>query len=1315
MLLEKYASRLKWNEDTAGGSNWYDIDFSNPSQFVRYGLAEEYFVKGIEYLVSTYPYYGSWKEKHEWYLSLTLCDRYFFNNILPESNGYITFSAEGWGTQADFNGGLAEPVNKEYIKFFGGPNNPFSDFFTSNIFDESKKRTSNLKISQKNTIEFFLKRDQNPDPDATTHYECVFDLLNGTEYGDADYSRISIIVMQDTALAIPTLFVQKEYVIDTKMSQIELEELGDGFWHHYAIVISLETLAVSFKIYVDGVLRKEETVAGTTHVEVEENLIGYLGAYQGVIDPGFLQIAPGALKGTFSMDEFRFWKEERTQEEIQLFSRTCSYGGTNTDEENLDLGVYFKFNEGVVGVYARDSVVLDCSGRFSNGTWAGYTNSSRSLGSAFVDGNFSTSEEKDICVYSEHPDILLLIDEYQKIGSVYDIKNGSSFLKMLPRWIRDQNEQTSLSDLRVLSHIIGSFFDTIYILGYNLLFAKGQDYNFDGLKNIDSSISFLTSFGIKVSDIIDNVDWEEFALGCGDDGLFELSIEKIKRTILNNLSNEIVSLKKAKGTNKSIFGVLRNFGVAEDVVRVFSYDINSPVEPTENRIIKNRRKRAVDFSKEENSEATIFNSRSPESSESEIIPGISSDYDRYAISFESQHVFSDVSHLSSEMSSIFGCHSVTLSGGNYIFKVPATDFRVYLYRTIGTNNASFYLSVGSNLGNVNLNSDVFSDVLNGSHWNFCVSFYNKNDLVSGFVADPVANDCYVKFSGYRNDFGEVGDSFEIEQAINATIFQRMIENDKKVYLGADRINFTGAINGLFGYGCSKALGLRVWLSRLTEEELENHLLDVDATGIGYLNDVYAYASQDRAFYKRVLDWQFENAPEPYELAPYDYVVDRIEDYKGVYTVKTGCSDLLGKRMPAEGCFFGLPNKSDIFTDVYVYANEETGRGIISDKNGISVSPSYEADRFSRFFEPPRLKYSFEKSLIFPLNEIIYDFFGGLKYLNELFSDGEQKYSVEYYRLKDACRTFFSQINNEFLDFEKFYTYYKWIDSSVGLLLNQFVSSVMESDDDGGILKTTICNHDLCRDKYWWKREQETREKQEYEAVVIGRDSLDYTWNVGHYESGGLFEQTLWWKERANRQTSTVATGDVAVDVSREEIRKVSIGGETPNYILGSRYKIYDFSVNDSNNLQEISAEIEPYRKDNIEISENTRYDMVGNYIKNYEIVQSCGREHNNLELNKNQWDFIFDLPDSGVPRVFREDDTCFYTLVSSYTTATGFPRSFDRADTDSIFVNIFSAPGERCTGEGFRDKESLEYSSYNSMNYRNLFSKNELNKDWIVE
>ena len=74
----------------------------------------------------------------------------------------------------------------------------------------------------------------------------------------------------------------------------------------------------------------------------------------------------------------------RSSKDISRNYFTQVNGGTNTDESNTKLGVYFKFNEGIARTNAVGKVILDYAGRLSNGTFVNYTSSNRSVDSAIV-------------------------------------------------------------------------------------------------------------------------------------------------------------------------------------------------------------------------------------------------------------------------------------------------------------------------------------------------------------------------------------------------------------------------------------------------------------------------------------------------------------------------------------------------------------------------------------------------------------------------------------------------------------------------------------------------------------------------------------------------------------------------------------------------------------------------------------------------------------------------------------------------------------------------------------------------------------------
>ena len=74
------------------------INFESASNFAVYGSAEKYYADAVTRVYQEFPYDGSEKEMSQFHLTSSYLDKYIFNEKYPRTNGYIVFSAEGWGT-----------------------------------------------------------------------------------------------------------------------------------------------------------------------------------------------------------------------------------------------------------------------------------------------------------------------------------------------------------------------------------------------------------------------------------------------------------------------------------------------------------------------------------------------------------------------------------------------------------------------------------------------------------------------------------------------------------------------------------------------------------------------------------------------------------------------------------------------------------------------------------------------------------------------------------------------------------------------------------------------------------------------------------------------------------------------------------------------------------------------------------------------------------------------------------------------------------------------------------------------------------------
>ena len=220
-------------------------------------------------------------------------------------------------------------------------------------------------------------------------------------------------------------------------------KLGSSYlqnWNHYSFTMKSTPAGIVVSLYVNGVLEDTSTAGNQITSEVpQENYVAIVNAYNTkplLTSPDGLTLGTGGAPSLY-IDDFRFWKTERDGRQVGRNWFTSVSGGTNTDNskysttDNVDIGVYFKFNEGVINnsePIAQDAVVLDYSGRISNGNIHNYSLGTRLLTSA-IDESLLLDEKElpEPIVYSTHPDVEKLLAELKLKGKTYDDINNASF------------------------------------------------------------------------------------------------------------------------------------------------------------------------------------------------------------------------------------------------------------------------------------------------------------------------------------------------------------------------------------------------------------------------------------------------------------------------------------------------------------------------------------------------------------------------------------------------------------------------------------------------------------------------------------------------------------------------------------------------------------------------------------------------------------------------------------------------------------------------------------------------------------------------
>jgi len=118
-------------------------------------------------------------------------------------------------------------------------------------------------------------------------------------------------------------------------------------------------------------------------------------------------------------------------------------------------------------------------------------------------------------------------------------------------------------------------------------------------------------------------------------------------------------------------------------------------------------------------------------------------------------------------------------------------------------------------------------------------------------------------------------------------------------------------------------------------------------------------------------------------------------------------------------------------------------------------------RISYLHKPSSTKIMLENSMYQIISDEMLNLFSTIDAYSFKFMEYSNKYSSEYKKLSEARHEFFSKILEK-PNLEKYIEFYKWIDSSLGYMLDQLIP---ENSNSGNSLKNIVESHALERNKY----------------------------------------------------------------------------------------------------------------------------------------------------------------------------------------------------------------------------------------------------------
>jgi hypothetical protein len=1196
-------------------------DFFTASNFARFGLAEEYYDTAIKRIYQTYPYDGSSAEKIEWENDSTYLDLFIFENGYPRTNGFVIINSSSHTYTTNTTGSIYSSSAPQYITFYGGPHqdpggNYKSDFSAgpskigiskANIYHTASQQGNNLELdlSKGVTVEFWLKKDgwasTSADKDeyifhnvasgsTDPSYSSSYGSLRVRTRGKTDQDHLMVLIAESGSTSMT-------FSHDTGLSNI-----ADSAWHHYAITAKSLGAGTISNLYVDGTHVSRLEDADTTISAVTGAMLGAVGALAWSVSSSTNQIHASGGWGNIvnaSFDEFRYWKTQRSAEQIGRFYRDQVGGGTNTDNVKYDdvsnkvnLGIYFKFNEGITGESSTDSTILDYSGRISNGTFINYDSECRNTDSAIVLSNAATKEFKDPIIYSGHPDVSGFATEKQTSGSAHDQDNIVSIYKSFPTWILEEDERDS-NHLKYLTQIIASYFDDLYLQIQNL--PRLKDVNYIDSTNYEKPLPFadrlLSSRGFDAPELFADASDLAKYLERDERVLFEKKLHEVKNIIYQNIYNNLTFIQKSKGTYKCLRNFLRCFGVDEELIKLNIYSNNDTYKFKDNVTHTSVRKNYIDFDDLETNitasghyqsayTATAYQYYdSTDSNSLSYIPATSGSlWSGSMMTIETEVIFPRRSMPADENfilfpasgSSIFGLHAVNASNTDSTFNSNDTiNFNIVARKTDNDlRNVKFAVesSGGSAIFATLQNSSSFAGTYDNEKWNLAFRLRptkTKTDngpalnTSTGFF-EPAASAYTYELYGVNYLSSFLQNEFTLSGTISLSDAETFFTKPKKIFIGASRTNFTGSIRK---HSDVKISSTRVWLDYLSDETIRAHAKDANSYGAlqPYRNTNDSlntnYVPQISTL---ILNWTMENVTGSNSNGQF-----LIEDFA------SGSSLRDGGRWGIPISKYNYAGRGDKFTtntdfldravDVdFVQSAKLKLPEVVNSDDMIKILNKQDDVVFTRDTTYVQHLLSVEKSMYQIISEEMLRMFASVANFNNLIGEPVNKYRPHYKKIEKLRELFFESVENERLDLDKFIEYFKWIDEAITIMIAQLIPASSTSVET---LRNMVESHILERNKYYNKFPTLESKPRIPEASLRGIEELKYNWKFGHAplvtSSAGDDEvlsttaadqnvnqnkSCLWWKQRAERTGSAavLTSGVNGVDASKNVILKTAI-------------------------------------------------------------------------------------------------------------------------------------------------------------------------------
>jgi len=439
---------------------------------------------------------------------------------------------------------------------------------------------------------------------------------------------------------------------------------------------------------------------------------------------------------------------------------------------------------------------------------------------------------------------------------------------------------------------------------------------------------------------------------------------------------------------------------------------------------------------------------------------------------------------------------------------------------------------GSSMFSDLTNSNSYLGVYDNEKWNLAFRLRPtkaKTDTSpalntsTGFL-EPAASAYTYELYGVNYLSNILQNEFVLSGTISLLDAERFLGSPKRIFLGAQRTNFTGSVN-LFSD--VKVSSTRVWLDYLSDETIRAHARDANSYGA-----LQPYRNANDSFNTNyvpqistlVLNWTMDNVTGSDASGQF-----LIEDFaSGSVHDKLKFGDSWARPISR----YNYAGRGDKFVTNIEFADQAVDVEFVqsaklklpevaNDDDMVKILNKQDDVVFTRDTTYVQHLLSIEKSMYQIVSEEMLRLFATMTEFNNLVGEPVNRYRPHYKRLEKLRQLFFENIESDTLDLEKFIEYFKWVDDAVTVMIKQLIPA---SSNTPELLRNMVESHILERNKYWTKFPTLEIKSKEPTPSISAIEELKYNWKFGHAPVGAeqntnQDQNCLWWKQRAERDVA----------------------------------------------------------------------------------------------------------------------------------------------------------------------------------------------------